>query len=386
MRRSLFSLLGLITFWSLFYAGVKYYFLGLYAHDFAPTLEGISGFVLIGSMIAYSIWGFLYARYSERIMLFIALGLGVASFLISVILPQISPLFFNIGMIGVGLAYSLYVIGKNTLIGREISTSELGSSTIGAYTTIVFIVFLVFWTVIGSKIGEIWWWVIIGIIYFTLLLLFVGGILFLVDTRRETSPFQFSLALYKKLFLRYGVFMIALGCFWQISVEASQVAVNYSRDIFDKSISASSLLLLFSSIGAILGNVISVKFAEKRLMGFTIFSTVFIALIFAFSTLLGLAKSLDQYAIVQALAFLVGLFFGWAVNLGESYFYSLLGNDPDKDYTSALYGFTLSLVGAITMFASEKILYTGSYTGISIFLGILALFALYGGRKGINSR
>ena len=151
---------------------------------------------------------------------------------------------------------------------------------------------------------------IIGIIYFTLLLLFVGGILFLVDTRRETSPFQFSLALYKKLFLRYGVFMIALGCFWQISVEASQVAVNYSRDIFDKSISASSLLLLFSSIGAILGNVISVKFAEKRLMGFTIFSTVFIALIFAFSTLLGLAKSLDQYAIVQALAFLVGLFFG----------------------------------------------------------------------------
>ena len=104
--------------------------------------------------------------------------------------------------------------------------------------------------------------------------------------------------------------MIALGCFWQISVEASQVAVNYSRDIFDKSISASSLLLLFSSIGAILGNVISVKFAEKRLLGFTIFSTVFIALIFAFSTLLGLAKSLDQYAIVQALAFLVGLFFG----------------------------------------------------------------------------
>lgn len=77
-------------------------------------------------------------------MLFIALGLGVASFLISVLLPQISPLFFSIGMIGVGLAYSLYVIGKNTLIGREISTSELGSSTIGAYTTIVFIVFLVF--------------------------------------------------------------------------------------------------------------------------------------------------------------------------------------------------------------------------------------------------
>ena len=35
-------------------------------------------------------------------------------------------------MIGIGLAYSLYVIGKNTLIGREITTSSFGSSTIGA--------------------------------------------------------------------------------------------------------------------------------------------------------------------------------------------------------------------------------------------------------------
>ncbi len=56
MRRSLFSLLGLITLWSLFYAGVKYFFWGMYdGTSFTPTLESISGYVLVGSMIAYVI-------------------------------------------------------------------------------------------------------------------------------------------------------------------------------------------------------------------------------------------------------------------------------------------------------------------------------------------
>ncbi len=66
------------------------------------------------------------------------------------------------------------------------------------------------------------------------------------------------------------------------------------------------------------------------------------------------------------------------MNLAESYFLSLLGRDPDESHISALYGFTMSLVGAIMMFISEKILHTGSYIGISIFLGLLAIIALYG--------
>lgn len=74
------------------------------------------------------------------------------------------------------------------------------------------------------------------------------------------------------------------------------------------------------------------------------------------------------------------------MNLAESHFYALLGEDPDKDYTSALYGFILSFVGATMMFASERILHSGSYVGISLFLGILAIFALYGGGKGIEMK
>ncbi|MBP9779529.1 hypothetical protein KBD33_02795 [Candidatus Gracilibacteria bacterium] len=383
MRRSLFSLLGIIALWSLFYAGIKYYFWGTYASDFAPSLESISGYVLIGSMIAYTIGGFLYARLSERFMLFVAVGVGLASFFSASLLPQFSPLFFNVSMIGIGLAYSLYVIGKNTLIGREIATSHLGSSTIGAFTTIVFIVSLVLGTIVGATLGE-GTGIAIGILYFIVLLVGVSIVLFFAETKKGTLDFHFSLGLYKKLFIRYGIFMIALGCFWQISVEASQVAINYSKEFFSKTNSESSLLLIFSSIGAILGNIISVKLSMKRLQSFIGVTLGFIIIILSFSSVLHLAKTLDMYAIVQGLAFVVGLFFGGAVNLSESYFFSLLGADPDEAYISALYGFVLSLVGAITMFISEKILHAGSYGGISVFLGFLAIIALYGGWKGIQ--
>lgn len=385
MRRSLLSLLGLIAFWSLFYAGVKYYFWGMYdGTSFTPTLESISGYVLIGSMIAYLIWGILYARFSERLMLFIAIGVGIVAFFSAVFLPNISPVFFDISMIGIGLAYSLYVIGKNTLIGREISTSSMGSSTIGAFTTIIFIVFLIVGTIVGAKIWETPSLRIAWIAYFILILTLAFWALFFADTRRTKTEYHFSFALYQRLFLRYGIFMIGLACFWQISVEASQVAINYSKDFFDKSNSVSSLLLIFSSVGAILGNILSVKISEKRLISFLLITWGFVLVIFLFSTILGLAKTLDIYLIVQALAFFIGFFFGGAVNLAESYFFSLLGHDPDESHVSALYGFTLSFVGAITMFVSEKILHTGSYIGISIFLGFLALVALYGWWKGIQ--
>ncbi len=385
MRRSLISLLSLIALWSLFYAWVKYFFWGVYdGTNFTPTLESISGYVLIGSMIAYLIGGMLYARYSERLMLFIAVWVGIIAFFSAILLPNISPYFFDISMIGIGLAYSLYVIGKNTLIWREISTSSLGSSSIGAFTTIIFIVFLIIGTIVGAKIGETDSLFMIGIAYFIIILSSAFLVLWFADTKREKTDFHFSLALYRKLFVRYGIFMVGLACFWQISVEASQVAINYSKDFFDKSNSASSLLLIFSSIGAILGNILSVKLSGKRLKSFIWITGGFVIIVFLFSTILGLAKTLDIYLIVQALAFFIGFFFGGAVNLAESYFFSLLGRDPDEAHISALYGFTLSFVGAITMFISEKILDMQSYIGISLFLGLLWLVALYGWWKGIQ--
>ncbi len=387
MHRSLVSLLGLIAIWSFYYLGIKYFFFSAYSWlTPTPSLESISGFILIGSMIAYITWGPLYARFSERIMLFVATIIGILFLLLGAFFPRDMMYLFNISMIGTGFAYSLYVIGKNALIGREISTSTLGSATIGAFSTVALIVFFIIGSYVWSRIWEIESSFLIGISILALLLIFAFYILFFANTRREKIVFHFSISLYKKLLVRYGIFMIALACFWQISSEASQVAIKYSIEFFHTSESSATLLLAFSAIGAILGNIISVKLADKRLWSFIVLTLWFIVILFSFSSLLWLARDLGIYSIIQWLAFIIWLFFGWAVNLAESYFFSLLGRDPDESHISALYGFTMSLVGAITMFTSEKILHTGSYIGISFFLGFLALVALYGGWRGIQTK
>lgn len=385
MRRSLISLLSLIALWSLYYLGIKYFFWSAYS-DMAlpPSLESISGFILIGSMLAYILGGPLYARFSERIMLFVSIIVGILFMLLGAFFPRDMMYLFDISMIGTGFAYSLYVIGKNTLIGREISTSPLGSATIGAFSTVILIVFFIIGSYLWSRIWETDSWFMMWVVWLALVLLCAFCILFFANTRRERIDFHFSLSLYKRLLVRYGIFMIALACFWQISSEASQVAIKYSIEYFHTSESSATLLLAFSAIGAILGNIVSVKLANKRLWSFFGLTLWFVIILFLFSSLLGLASTLDIYPIIQGLAFIIGFFFGGAVNLAESYFLSLLGRDPDESHISALYGFTLSFVGAITMFISERILHSGSYVGISIFLGFLALVALYGWWRGIQ--
>ncbi len=132
-----------------------------------------------------------------------------------------------------------------------------------------------------------------------MLLILAGAVLLATQTRRDTTSFHFSLDLYKRLIIRYGIFMIGLACFWQISVEASQVAINYSKEVFEKSNSVSSLLLLFSSVGAILGNIVSVKLGHNRMRGFLILASIFLLTMFGFSTVLSIAQRLDLYVIVQ---------------------------------------------------------------------------------------
>ncbi len=74
--------------------------------------------------------------------------IGILFLLLGAFFPRDMMYLFNISMIGTGFAYSLYVIGKNALIGREISTSTLGSATIGAFSTVALIVFFI----IGSYV------------------------------------------------------------------------------------------------------------------------------------------------------------------------------------------------------------------------------------------
>ena len=227
---------------------------------------------------------------------------------------------FALSTIGIGLAYGLYVVGKNMLVGREMSNLSLSSTVIGGIATIIFIASMIGGTVVGAGFGQ--GNSMIGFASFFLLLLF--GCVAIVFLRPEGEKIPFSLkearAGYRAMLARFGYMMVALGLLWQISTEAAQLAVGYSTEAFGKTNMQASALLIFSSLGAVFGNILSMKLPLSREKSFLLLGNIFMLLVFAFSSLLQLAHASDQFLIIQVLAFVLGLVFGGAVNIAESYF------------------------------------------------------------------
>lgn len=171
---------------------------------------------------------------------------------------------FALSTIGIGLAYGLYVVGKNMLVGREMSNLSLSSTVIGGIATIIFIASMIGGTVVGAGFGQG-----NGMLGFLIFLGFLAsGLLATLFLRPEGQKVPFSLREsltgYTKMFARFGYMMIALGLLWQISTEAAQLAVGYSTEAFGKTNMQASALLIFSSIGAVFGNIISMKLPVTR--------------------------------------------------------------------------------------------------------------------------
>jgi hypothetical protein len=53
------------------------------------------------------------------------------------------------------------------------------------------------------------------------------------------------------LIKKYFWYLLAIGCFWEVSLEASQVALYFAKEQLGYSNTAASILLVYSSIGAI---------------------------------------------------------------------------------------------------------------------------------------
>ncbi len=150
------------------------------------------------------------------------------------------------------------------LVGREMSNLSLSSTVIGGIATIIFIASMIGGTVVGAGFGQG-----NGMIGFLVFLgLLASGLLATLFLRPEGQKVSFSLreslAGYTKMFARFGYMMIALGLLWQISTEAAQLAVGFSTEAFGKTNMQASALLIFSSIGAVFGNIISMKLPVTR--------------------------------------------------------------------------------------------------------------------------
>ncbi|MBP9779938.1 hypothetical protein KBD33_04945 [Candidatus Gracilibacteria bacterium] len=388
--RYLSSLLILVSLWSFVYAAIKYFFWGVFSDtSFSPSLEMISGYELLGGVIAYIVGGTFYSSFRRSYVLFGVAIFAVLSFVFGYMFGGSGELILAVTMIGSGFTYGMYVIAKNTLVSQEIHETKISDTIVGGLVTILFIALLIFGTIAGAKLGEIHHLHQIGMITLIALLIAAGGISFFVrpksecisiDSSKEKLSIRSSLSQYYAIFCRYALLLVSLSILWQVSAEFSQLSIAYSVREFARSNAESSLLLLFSSVGAIIGNIASMKLAKSRIRAISILGGLFFSIILLSVWLFPYANRIDNYSIIQTIAFFLGLFFGALINLIESYFFALLGNDLSCEYGAAAYGLVLSFMGVGIMFLSHTIL---SFSNMNIafvifFLAILTIGAVIG--------
>ena len=123
------------------------------------------------------------------------------------------------------------------------------------------------------------------------------------------SSLKEALPEFQKVFRSYSPLMFVSALLWTLSTLVSQVSVSLSMEEFAISSTSASTLFLFSALGAIIGNGLSIKMHAKRWF-------YWIGCISGFSfLLLSYGVFLQSFMMMAFLATLLGFFFGASANL-----------------------------------------------------------------------
>lgn len=125
------------------------------------------------------------------------------------------------------------------------------------------------------------------------------------------------------------------------------------------------MMLLYAAVGAILGNIITLKATVHRWTYFAIGIGIYTFLTLAYPFLL------DSYVIIIGMTFVAGILFGVTINLTEGYLFYRLAKDDHKEYGSAVYGLILSIIIVVLMFIADALQKQIGLTSVFIFLSFV---------------
>ena len=150
-------------------------------------------------------------------------------------------------------------------------------------------------------------------------------------------------------------------------------------DVFHETHTRASLLLLWATLGGVVGNVLSMQWQRQRWKIYRFALASFGVLVFATYPLLGIFAALHSLMAFSVLAIGIGFFFGISVNLVEGYYFLRLEASPLKSYGAAVYGMFASLsiflvmhlvLGIKELSGAASLVFSG---GIILALFIIAL-------------
>lgn len=377
-HKNLVILIVLIIVWSLFFAIYKYFMWWVFKTD-TITLQYISGYLSMGTIGAFIIGWLLYELFREK-----KYHLATIWFTLITILSVYFLKKANIGndalMVGIvtlvaWFFYWLWWVLRNILISTQIHESGLSDTKVNGIANIAFITSIIFWSIIGGIIAEkmnIYWVFVIGGI------LAIGLICWLQLTLKKEemniSTKQRALT-YKKTFLadfvfivkKYFLIMLFVSLIITIATIMSQKAIEYSVANLGKTGSQAAMILLYSAVGSIIGNLISMKIRKFKRYIFLLLSLLFAATINMFPTFL------PNFLYTSIAAFIAWIFFGTTYNLLEATFFKMIAEDDKKSYGAATLGIITSGVISFMMFFIDGVQKVAGYDWVYQLMGCIIL-------------
>lgn len=376
-----FVLFCLILFiWSFFFGGVKFLLKNISAEhiEMEPKiiLEKVAGFLSFGAMIAYVIGGSLNNVFTKRKIVLWTTALALITLIFYFFGGREPFLYLAITALLIGLFYGIFAVTKSVIVSIEIIKTKLPDTMVNGITVVVFIVSMILGaftsTILFEKINDSVLWIFCGIL----------GIVFFVATflnyeKYETkTSFNTSIKEFFKeaLWLLKNKYMVLFPAafLWAIATIISLKSIPYSEKQFGIAESTSSLILLFSSVGVIIGNILTLK-VKNRWLWFRIYTYLFALMIFLFPVFTKTFTCMKVYSVF------VGIFMGGATNLIDSYFLQYIGKVDKKENGAALQGFLINgilagLLFFIQFIPDEKIFL--SLALMTFFLGLFVRFTL----------
>jgi len=145
----------------------------------------------------------------------------------------------------------------------------------------------------------------------------------------------------------------------------SQVAIEYFVKNSVMESSQAALILLYSAVGSIVGNIGSMKIRSHRWEYFFAFMAIF-----AFLCAL-LPYTFINIAYTNLVAGVAGIFFGVSYNLMESYFFKKIGDDDKKPYGAVSLGIVTAVTIALLMFGVDAVKNIAGETWVYISLAVI---------------
>lgn len=374
MKNRNFMTFIIITFLRSVFISMLKFFLRSYLKDVHITLEEIAWYLSLWGMIAYLVWwSIAYAFRKKNITIFswliavlcltIGNALGYYPFRVFVLLVSV-----------IGFSYSLRLVIKSIILSIEIHNTDHGEAKINGIINIAILIWILIGSYLGFAVFDKRWangfHIIIAILIFSSILTMSMEYDKQFESRNIITTMKASIPNILGIIRKYIRLLLPIWSLRAISTAIGQKMLEIGVDFFQRTTTSSIVIIVISFAGAVIGHLISVFFTKKRRLIAMIFTIIFGLTTIYFPHII---NKYEYFTTLNIFWFLIGIFFGIAVNLLEWRYFFHIGDDHRKEYGSVAYGITTSIIIFLIMITAD---YFSSKIGMTIsffFFGFVLL-------------